>query len=86
MVLYAYVCAFTFSLHQESPDRILGDKLLLVQGGSITSTREEEGQGGGSYSTRPAGHVARLTGCHMVSYHLSQVNGAPPQPYKYPLR
>jgi hypothetical protein len=33
MVLYAYVCVCAFSLHQESPGRILGDKPLLVQGG-----------------------------------------------------
>jgi hypothetical protein len=26
----------TFSLHRELPDRILGDELLLSQGGSIT--------------------------------------------------
>jgi hypothetical protein len=30
MVLYAYVCAF--SLHRDSPGRILGDKPLLFQG------------------------------------------------------
>jgi hypothetical protein len=32
----------------------------------------------------PAGHVARPAGCHLVSYHLGQVSGAPPWPYKYP--
>jgi hypothetical protein len=32
-----------------------------------------------------AGHVARPAGCHLVSYHLGQVSGAPPWPYKYPL-
>jgi hypothetical protein len=48
------------------------------------STREEEGQGGGSHSTRPADHVPRTVGCHLVSYLLGQVGGAPPQPYKYP--
>jgi hypothetical protein len=34
-------------------------------------------KGGGSHSTRQAGR-------HMVSYHLGQVGGAPPRPYKYP--
>jgi hypothetical protein len=33
-----------------------------------------------------AGHVAWLPSHHMVSYHLGQVSGAPPWPYKYPLR
>jgi hypothetical protein len=32
MILYTYVCVCAFSLHRESPDRILGDKLLLFQG------------------------------------------------------
>jgi hypothetical protein len=32
----------------------------------------------GGLSTRPAG-------LHLVSYHLRQVSGAPPRPYKYPL-
>jgi hypothetical protein len=32
-----------------------------------------------------ASHVARLVGRDLVSYHLSQVSGAPPWPYKYPL-
>jgi hypothetical protein len=36
MVLYAYVCGCAFSLRRESPDRILGDKPLLFQGGSVT--------------------------------------------------
>jgi hypothetical protein len=36
MILYAYVCVCAFSLHRESPGRILGDKPLLVQGGSVT--------------------------------------------------
>jgi hypothetical protein len=36
MVLYAYVCVCVFSLRQESPDMILGDKLLLFQGVSVT--------------------------------------------------
>jgi hypothetical protein len=36
MVLYAYVCVCAFSLHQESPSRILRDKPLLVQGSSVT--------------------------------------------------
>jgi hypothetical protein len=35
MVLYAYVCVSIFSLHQESLDMILGDKLLLFQGVSV---------------------------------------------------
>jgi hypothetical protein len=48
------------------------------------STREEEGQGSENRSTRPDGHVARPAGCHMVSYQLGQVSGAPPRPYKYP--
>jgi hypothetical protein len=33
MVLYVYMCVCTFSLYRESPDRILGDKPLLFQGG-----------------------------------------------------
>jgi hypothetical protein len=33
----------------------------------------------------PVGHVARLADRHLVSYHLGQVAGAPPWPYKYPL-
>jgi hypothetical protein len=37
MVLYAYVCVYAFSLHRESPGRILGDKPLLFQGGSVLS-------------------------------------------------
>jgi hypothetical protein len=41
-------------------------------------------KGSGGRSTRPAGHVARPAGQHLVSYRLSQVGGAPPQPYKYP--
>jgi hypothetical protein len=41
------------------------------------STQEEEDQGGGSRSTRPAGR-------HLVSYRLGQVGGAPTQPYKHP--
>jgi hypothetical protein len=36
MVLYDYVCVYAFLLHRESPDRILGDKPLLFQGGSVT--------------------------------------------------
>jgi hypothetical protein len=31
-----------------------------------------------------AGHVAWSVSHHLVSYRLSQVIGAPPQPYKYP--
>jgi hypothetical protein len=30
------------------------------------------------------GHVAIPTDYHLVSYHLGQVGGAPPWPYKYP--
>jgi hypothetical protein len=33
---------------------------------------------------QPAGHVTKLTGYNLVSYHLGQVGGAPPWPYKYP--
>jgi hypothetical protein len=36
MVLYALCRVYTFSLHRESPDMILGDEPLLSQGGSIT--------------------------------------------------
>jgi hypothetical protein len=50
------------------------------------STRVEEGQGGGSRSTRPASHVARPVGRHMASYCLGHVGGAPARPYKYSLR
>jgi hypothetical protein len=32
----------------------------------------------------PSGHVAWPPGHHLVSYHLGQVGGAPPQPDKYP--
>jgi hypothetical protein len=38
MVLYAYVCVCAFSLRRESPDRILGDKPLLFQGGGGSVT------------------------------------------------
>jgi hypothetical protein len=31
-----------------------------------------------------ASHVARPAGCHLASYHLGQVSGAPQWPYKYP--
>jgi hypothetical protein len=31
-----------------------------------------------------ASHVARLADHHIASYHLEQVGGAPPRPYKYP--
>jgi hypothetical protein len=41
-------------------------------------------KGGGSRSTRPAGHVASPADRHLVSYHLGQVGGAPPRPYKNP--
>jgi hypothetical protein len=40
---------------------------------------------GGGQTHWPAGHVARPTGRHLVSYRLSQVGGAPQWPYKYPL-
>jgi hypothetical protein len=30
------------------------------------------------------GHVAIPADYHLVSYHLGQVGGAPPWPYKYP--
>jgi hypothetical protein len=30
------------------------------------------------------GHVARLAGHHLASYHVGQDGGAPPWPYKYP--
>jgi hypothetical protein len=36
MALYAYVCVCAFSLRREFPGRILGDKPLLFQGGSVT--------------------------------------------------
>jgi hypothetical protein len=49
------------------------------------STREEEGQGRGNRSTRPAGHVARSDCHHLPSYRLIQVGGTPPRPYKCPL-
>jgi hypothetical protein len=46
MVLYAYVCVCAFSLHRESPARILADKPLLFQGGSvIIATIEYKGYG-----------------------------------------
>jgi hypothetical protein len=48
------------------------------------STREEEGQGSGDHSTRPADHVVRLASHHLVSYYLGQVSGALPRPYEYP--
>jgi hypothetical protein len=35
-------------------------------------------KGGGSRSTRLAGHVASPAGHHLVTYWLSQVSGAPP--------
>jgi hypothetical protein len=40
---------------------------------------------GGGQTHWSAGHVARPVGHHLVSYHLGQVGGAPPWPYKYPL-
>jgi hypothetical protein len=39
---------------------------------------------GGGRTHWPVGHMARLVGRHLVSYHLRQVGGAPPWPYKYP--
>jgi hypothetical protein len=50
------------------------------------STWEEEAQGSGSRSTQLVSHVARPTCHHMVRYRLGQLGGAPPWPYKYPLR
>jgi hypothetical protein len=38
----------------------------------------------GACTQRSASHVARPAGCHMASYCLGQVGGAPPWPYKYP--
>jgi hypothetical protein len=43
-------------------------------------------KGGGGQTHWPVDLVARLAGHHMVSYHLGQVGGAPPRPYKYPLQ
>jgi hypothetical protein len=61
---------------------------LWLQG--HVSTRAVEDQGGGEVSggryTLPAGHVAWPIGYHLVPYRLLQVGGAPPWPYKYPLR
>jgi hypothetical protein len=45
--------------------------------------REEESQGARSHSTWPDRHMARPNSCHLVSYCLGQVGGAPPRPYKY---
>jgi hypothetical protein len=39
---------------------------------------------GGGHEKSSAGHVARPPARHLVSYHLSQVSGAPPRPSKYP--
>jgi hypothetical protein len=39
---------------------------------------------GGGRTHWSGGQVARLAGCHLVSYCLSQVGGAPPWLYKYP--
>jgi hypothetical protein len=36
MVLYAYMCVYAFSLRRESPDGILGGKLLLFRGGGLS--------------------------------------------------
>jgi hypothetical protein len=33
----------------------------------------------------PSSHVARPADRHLASYRLSQIDGAPPWPYKYPL-
>jgi hypothetical protein len=38
---------------------------------------------GGGRTHWPASHVAWPPGHHLVSYHLDQVGGAPPRPYKY---
>jgi hypothetical protein len=40
---------------------------------------------GGGQTHWSAGHVPRPVGRHLVSYHLGQVGGAPPWPYKNPL-
>jgi hypothetical protein len=40
---------------------------------------------GGGQTNWPANHVARLAGRPLVSYHLGQVDGAPPRNYKYPI-
>jgi hypothetical protein len=42
MVLYSYMCVCAFSLHRESPGMILGDKPLLVEGGSVTIAARHE--------------------------------------------
>jgi hypothetical protein len=39
---------------------------------------------GGGQTHWLASHVARPAGCHLASYHLGQVGGAPQWPYKYP--
>jgi hypothetical protein len=39
---------------------------------------------GGGRTHWLAGHVARVAGHHLVSYHLGQVGRAPPCPRKYP--
>jgi hypothetical protein len=39
---------------------------------------------GGGRTHWLASHMAWLPNHHLVSYHLSQVGGAPPRPYKYP--
>jgi hypothetical protein len=38
---------------------------------------------GGGRTHWPASHIAWPPGHHLVSYHLDQVGGAPPRPYKY---
>jgi hypothetical protein len=40
---------------------------------------------GGGRTHWLAGHVARPADYHLAIYRLSQVGGAPPWPYKYPL-
>jgi hypothetical protein len=54
------------------------------------STREGKGYGSGKSPWRPNSldtclHVARPASRHLGNYHLGQVGGAPPWPYKYPL-
>jgi hypothetical protein len=48
------------------------------------TTREGKGYGGGESRWRLASHMARPTDLHLVTYHLGQVGGVSPWPYKYP--
>jgi hypothetical protein len=45
MVLYTYVCVYAFSLHRESPGRILGDKPLVFQGGVLSQLASDQDLG-----------------------------------------